>query len=115
MLNKIYKVFFPASVIILPLFASAVLEGTESFLGRAFLLVNSLIPIVFSLAVLLFFWGVAKYIWSAGTGKEEGKRIMVWGIVALFVMSSVWGLVSFLRGELGIGANTSVSIPTIGN
>ena len=73
-----------------------------------------LIPIVFSLALLLFFWGVVKYIWSEGQGRGDGKKIMVWGIIALFVMVSVWGIVTFLQIEiLGGSGPTSITIPTI--
>ena len=78
------------------------------------LLINKAIPIVFSLALLLFFWGVAKYILSAGTEKDEGKKIMVWGVVALFVMSSIWGLTTFIREELTIDEVGNQKIPTLG-
>ncbi len=77
-------------------------------------LITKAIPIVFALALLLFFWGVAKYILSAGTEKDQGKRIMVWGVVALFVMSSIWGLTTFIRKELTIDEITNQKIPTLG-
>ena len=59
-----------------------------------------LIPIVFSLALLYFLYGVANYIYKAGDVKsrQEGINIMLWGIIGLFVMTSVWGLVNILRG-----------------
>ncbi len=79
------------------------LGGTDRFFTNALSLVsNILVPLAFAAAMLFFFWGVAKYIRSEGEGKDDGKRIMVWGVVALFVMSSVWGLVFFLRREFGI-------------
>ncbi len=58
-----------------------------------------LIPIVFSLALLYFLYGVANYIYKAGDVKsrQEGINIMLWGIIGLFVMTSVWGLVNLLR------------------
>ncbi len=92
------------------------LSGTNILLTNAGRIVTRIIiPIVFTLALLFFFWGVAKYIRSAGSEKDEGKKIMVWGVVALFVMASVWGLVAFLQTELlGSGGNTSVPIPSIG-
>lgn len=68
-------------------------------------LVNSLIAIVIGLALLAFFWGLAKFIFNvSGDEKsiEEGKRIMIWGIITLFVMVSVWGIVGFLQGELNL-------------
>lgn len=61
-----------------------------------------LIPLAFSLCLFYFFWGVAKYIRSEGSDKVEGRMIMVWGVVALFVAFSIWGIVRLIRGELGI-------------
>lgn len=99
-----------------PVFAYAQLTKTGTFFERVLEIVKgTLIPLVFTLALLYFFWGVAKYIWSASPGnKEEAKTIMIWGVVALFVMTSVWGLVSFLQTELNIDRNTNGQIPTIG-
>jgi hypothetical protein len=64
-----------------------------------------LIPLAFALCLLYFFWGVAKYIrMGAGSDKaaEEGKRVMIWGIVGLFVAFSIWGIITFIQDELGI-------------
>lgn len=71
-------------------------------------IINLLIPIVFALAMLYFFWGLAQYILNSGdSGKqEEGRNKMIWGIVALFVMSAVWGLVNFLGTAVGVQSGT---------
>lgn len=61
--------------------------------------VNVLIGIVVALAVLFFLWGLAKFVFHVGGdegAREEGKKIMLWGVIGLFVMVSVWGLVGFL-------------------
>lgn len=113
MLSKILKSSLILAVIF-PVLASAQLGQTEGILNQAKSIVTDiLIPLVFTLALLFFFYGVAKYIWSEGQGKAEGKQIMIWGVVALFVMSSVWGLVSFIQGELNLSNDTSGKIPTI--
>ncbi len=66
---------------------------------------NVLIPLAFALCLLYFFWGVVIYI-RKGVGSEEaakeGKRVMVFGIIGLFVAVAVWGIVSFIQSELGI-------------
>lgn len=71
-------------------------EGTlRNFLN---LINDTLLPIVIALALLYFFWGLAKFILSSGGDEEErtkGKNIMLWGIIAFFVMVSVWGIVNF--------------------
>ena len=77
------------------------------------LLNNTLVPIVFSLALLFFFWGVALYLRQSEHDKERGKKVMAWGVVALFVMSSVWGLVFFFRREFNIQDRNDIMVPTV--
>jgi len=80
-------------------------------------IVRVLIPVAFGLELLYFFYGVAKFILSAGDEekKGEGKQIMLWGVVALFVTGSLYGIISYLQGVFGITDNssTSVTIPNI--
>jgi hypothetical protein len=111
------KKFYPTLLLmVLPLIAGAdsLMRTQNLFVQVRDMIRGILIPLVFSLALLLFFYGVAKYIWSEGQGKEDGKKFMIWGVVALFVMASVWGIVAFINDELGLGGQTNVPIPTIG-
>ncbi len=75
-----------------------------------------LIPMVFGLAVLYFFWGVAKYILSAGDAKaaDSGKSIMIYGVIAIAVMASIWGLVTWLQNTVGVSNQGTITVPTIG-
>ena len=76
---------------------------------------GSLIPLMIAAAVLIFFWGIIKYIKAAGdaTEKAASRSIMIWGIVALFVMVSVWGLVGILSGTLGTSNDRPPIVPGI--
>ena len=115
MINKIKIALISVSVF-LPMVSSAqsYLNKTTGIATQAKVIINTyLIPIAFALALLYFFWGVAKYIRSAGEEKEEGRKILVWGVVALFVMTSIWGLVRFIQGEFGVEQNSNINIPTI--
>ena len=76
-------------------------------------ILTSLIPIVIILALLAFFWGLVKYIWSSGEGHEEGKKVMIAGIVALFVMVSVWGIIRAVQSTLGIGSDSALPAPGV--
>ena len=69
-------------------------------------------PIVVGLAVLFFLYGLMKFILAAGNedAKDEGKRIMIWGVIALFVMVSVWGLVQLLGQNLGVNVTSSPAV-----
>lgn len=50
------------------------------------------------LALLLFAFGVIKFIATAGDDQSRaaGKQLMVWGILSLFIMVSVWGIVEII-------------------
>jgi len=65
---------------------------------------DSVIPLVFALAVVMFIWGVVQYVINSDeeAKKEKGKQYMIWGIVALTVMISVWGLVAILGATFGL-------------
>ena len=69
-------------------------------------ILSPLIPILITLAVIAFFWGVAKYVIQGAhdeKSREQGKQIMLWGIVGLFVMVSVWGLVTIVKNTFNLG------------
>ena len=60
---------------------------------------RSIIPFIFALAVLMFIWGAVKFFIIGAdeeTKRNEGKQFMLWGIIALVVMVSVWGLVKIV-------------------
>jgi|SRR3989338_6049726 len=60
---------------------------------------NPLVGLLLTLALIYFFVGLVKYIMSAGDeeAKGAGRSIMINGVIALFVMVSVWGLVNVLK------------------
>ncbi|MEX0935107.1 MAG: pilin [Candidatus Paceibacterota bacterium] len=61
-------------------------------------IINLLVPIIIAAAVLLFLWGVLRYILKSGEPEERKKaqQTMIWGIIGIFVMVSVWGIVNIL-------------------
>ena len=78
------------------------LTNIANLVGDAAGIVSLLIPFVLGLAVLAFFWGIAKYVLAAGNEekKAEGRNVMIWGVVAIFVAVSLWGFVNFLQNAL---------------
>lgn len=88
----------------------SVFEGLVGSLGR---IITSLVPIVFTLGLLVFFWGLVRYIFGADHDKEVAKKTMLWGVVALFVMASVWGLVAFIGRTFGVEDKPTQTVPTV--
>jgi len=58
---------------------------------------------------------LVKFIFNAGNedAKKDGQRLMIWGLVGLFVMVSVWGLVRFIGNALNIGQGDTVIVPDV--
>ena len=55
---------------------------------------NALVPFILALALLVFLWGVFRYfIADSSKAKEEGRNLLVWGLLAFVVMITVWGIV----------------------
>ncbi len=62
-------------------------------------ILEPIVPFLIGLAVVIFIYGVLLFMFNDGGEKrEEGKQYMIWGIVGIFVMVSVWGLVAILTG-----------------
>ncbi len=103
-----------------PILASAQAFGNVNGLLTGFRgLINPALAIVTGLAILAFFWGLLKFIFSAGNEEErsKGRGYMIWSLVALFVMFSVWGLLQFIGSAFNIqnvnGGQFNVTTPTV--
>lgn len=67
-------------------------------------LIRTALPVIFGLAFLAFLWGLVKFIFRLGGDEkavEEGKNLMKWGLIALFIMVSFWALITFAFKDLG--------------
>lgn len=80
-------------------FANGNPENFREFLGVFMNLFSLIIPVLVSLAVLLFLSGGTIYIWKGASETErlKGKQFMFWGLIGIFVMVSFLGLVNILE------------------
>ncbi|MCL9971946.1 MAG: pilin [Candidatus Pacebacteria bacterium] len=78
-------------------------------------LIGAATPIVVALALVYFFWGLGQFILgSADEGKrKEAISIMIYGIIALFVMVSIWGIINVLQTTFSISGSGTVTPPTV--
>ena len=63
---------------------------------------NSIIPFLIGVAFVVIVWGIFKYVMHAGDSEKvaEGRRSVVYGILALFLMLSFWGFVMIIAKSL---------------
>ncbi len=67
------------------------------------IIVIAIVPMIFVLAFLFFIWGVMRFIQASDSvKKEESKKFILWGIIGLFVMTSVWGIIKIVSTTVGI-------------
>ena len=99
------KKFIITGLVLAPTLAFAqTLGNLETLLRSIQRLVSIAMPIIAGLALLGFFWGLVQYIFSAGddTKKEKGQQHMIWGVIGLFVMMSVFGIMQLIINTLGV-------------
>ena len=98
--------YFGALVLlVLPVVTQA--QGLSDLIGRARSFIEALVPLIIGLAVLYFLWGVLKYVVAKDSeDQKEARSVMVMGVIVLFVMVSVWGLVNLLGDTIGINRGT---------
>jgi uncharacterized membrane protein YidH (DUF202 family) len=61
-------------------------------------ILNPIIGLLIAIALVVFLYGVVEFIAGADNQekRETGKKHMIWGIVGLFIMVAVFGLMNLL-------------------
>ncbi|RJQ30734.1 hypothetical protein C4572_03635 [Candidatus Parcubacteria bacterium] len=61
---------------------------------------NPIIGFMFAIAVVMFIYGIVEYILGADNEdkRDKGKEHMIWGVIGMFVMVGVYGIMHFLAG-----------------
>lgn len=110
--------FFTLAVLIIALPESAA-AAPRTFKELA----DVIVSIIDTGTGLLILTGVVVYFWGISTNllkmRDEGGKVfkayIIWGIIALFVMVSIWGILELLKNTLfgsdgaGGGIGTSIS------
>ncbi len=68
------------------------------------LIINPFIIFLFALAMVYFLWGVFDFFSNQDNEqkKTEGKEHMIWGLVGLAIMISVWAILALVTDTLNI-------------
>ncbi|MCI0542168.1 pilin [bacterium] len=114
------KILIILGALAFPTIVFAQIQGPiGEFLNLLQEILSFLVPLIVLLAIVYFFWGLAKYVLSAGDAEKaaEGKSIMIWGVLALFVMVTVWGIIGFLQQSIpGVDEGAlpvEIDLPTV--
>jgi ABC-type nickel/cobalt efflux system permease component RcnA len=106
-----------ASVWVLPLICFAQegnLQGVLITIGEV---VGLAVPVAASLVMVAFFWGLAMYLFNFGEGKDDkqkqGKSLMIYSVLVMFVMVSIWGIVELFAYSFDITTGGTLPVPQI--
>lgn len=74
-------------------------------------ILNPLIALLFAVALVVFLWGIVKLIRGADDPKvrEEGKKNIMYGILGMFIMIAVYGIIAFIISNLGVATPTYIA------
>ena len=122
MKNKITVLGASAMLFVMPMIASAQsntlatpVQNVGGLIDQFGSWVAKLPQIMLTLAIVGFFWGLAKYLFSEAENKDKGKTIMIWGLLAIFVMGSLSGIIALLQNTTGTTNNSdSIKVPCVG-
>lgn len=90
-------------VLFLPLLAHA--ESFKEIVNSKIIpLADTIVQLMYALAFIFFLMGVVRFIMTKSEEERtEGKKFMLWGIIAFVVLFGVWGFVKLFLSVLPTG------------
>ncbi|HLP86656.1 MAG TPA: pilin [Candidatus Paceibacterota bacterium] len=89
----------------MPMLALAA-DGVNAFsiLGNIARLLGYAIPVLITLAVVYFIWGVIQFTLSSDEeAKKNARSKIINGLIGLFVIVAFWGILSLITNTFGVG------------
>ena len=88
--------------------AYASVDETIRKINKAIL--NPLIALLFAIAAIYFAYGLVEFIKDSDKpdAREKGKQHIVWGLIGMAIMASVFFIMQLILGTLGIEQQINV-------
>ena len=111
-LANIYKAIAHLALFAVPSVLYAQANDISGLMQIGGNLLNTIIPIFVGGAVVVFLFGVLKFMQAGDDANKiaDGRQYMIYSIVAIFVMISIFGLVGLLSSTVNLD-NGMVTIP----
>ncbi|MBI2475972.1 MAG: hypothetical protein HYV67_01905 [Candidatus Taylorbacteria bacterium] len=108
--NLFPRAVFSGLFVILPVFVYAVDGGIADFIVQIENILNVIIPFLVGLAVFIIIYGILGYISSAADEekRKQARDFIMWGVLGVFAMLSVWGFVVILVNSFNLDTSTTV-------
>ena len=97
------------------------LQGSLNFKEAANNITNNVLTsattLLMTAAFVVFFYGIVRFIYDRSNGDdtrlEKDKEAMLWGLIALFVMVSTWGIIKLFQSYLGIQNDNNIQVQSV--
>lgn len=95
------------------------LGGIRDFINNTNTMIVASVGMLFlAVSVVMFFLGVVRFIWAQQQGDQKGvdngKELLKWGLIALFCIFSVYGIISFGQSIIfGSSDQSNIKIPRL--
>lgn len=99
---------------LVPVMAFAQTTGTDgaAVLDKAFYYVDRLTFLAVAIGILIFIWGIIRYVVANNEEqKANAQRLILYGVIGLFAITAIWGLVKFLSNTTGVGGEVAPNLP----
>ena len=112
MIKTVTKFVSKLSLIVLATFAPtaatfAASNNFKEFTNQLIDFVNLATSALLSAAIAFFFYSVVRNMWGFNSGnaeqKEKLQQTLVWGVLIIFIMVSIWGIIAILQQTLSSG------------
>ncbi len=79
-------------------------------------IVSWLPQLLLGVAVVVFFFYLIRYVIAGKADPKEkttAMKAMIWALVAIFIMVTLWGIIAFFGDAVGVNPNVQVSAPSL--
>jgi len=82
------------------------IKGNPALVSIMSKIINAIVvPLVsglFVLAVLIFVWGIFRFVIGSGdpTARKQGQEHMLWGVIGMAIMVSVYGIIRVIANTI---------------
>ncbi len=77
-------------------------SGTNGQGGIVGIVNGQIIPLLFALAFIFFMINIVRYVFIEGgdEGRKKGRDAMIYGMIGLVLLFSIWGILNLLLNTL---------------
>ncbi|PCI90344.1 hypothetical protein COB18_01165 [Candidatus Kaiserbacteria bacterium] len=88
------------------------MEGREVMSAIVGSIIDPIVLLIFSAGVFMFTWGLLEFLLKVDSPEDRKKGVqhMLWGIIGIFIMATVFGILNIITETLGLGDPTKLGL-----